>query len=247
MASPVQPFTVGEADQSRRLELCGIDPLLYEGSVDPSAYTALAIQQASLGSEPLPTGVHAGQRLVIKRFARTGEAMGLTCATTAPLKVERGDLIRFSAALVDSDGTALVETTEDLIVLNQAAPSRGKAAVAALAPDVVVSHHGAVVFDPVRVAAYCGPEVNPIHFDPVAATTAGFRAPIIGGEQGIRHIMALIWRTLRPPALDISLRFLRPLFWDDRCELTVEARDGRWTSVSLVKDGKKATEVTLHA
>lgn len=245
-SSESRQFTVSQEEQSQRLQLCDIDPRLYAGLVDPSAFTALAIQEAARVLAELPTGVHAGQRLTIERFPQIGEPMRLTCAVAAPQKVDRGALLRFTATLADDDGGSLIETTEDLVVPDPAAPPRSKAAASAPDVDLEVSTHGLVAFDPVRVARYCRPDVNPIHFDPAAAAAAGFRAPIIGGEQGVRHIMALIWRTLGPAKLDISLRFLRPLFWDDQCELMVEARDGRWMSVSLAKDGKKATEVTLH-
>lgn len=240
-----KPFSVSRAEQHRRLQLCNIDPSLYEDIIDPSAFTALAIQEAALEA-PLPTGVHAGQRLSIQRFPRFEERLWIRTATLPPSRVDCGDLIRFEASVADGQGIQAVETAEDLLVFDPAAPRATKSAAPEARQERFTSTRGSVTFLPDRVRGYCGPDANPIHFDPAAASAAGFRAPIIGGEQGVRYVMALIWRELQPATLDISLRFIRPIFWDDQCELIVEEVAGRWTSVSLAKNGKVATEITLH-
>lgn len=233
------------AEQGRRLRLCGLDPDIYGALVDPSAYTALAIQEAARDGASLPMGVHAGQRLTVRRFPTLGEPLRLTGSVSEPAKIDRGEMIRFAARLEDDRGELVVESTEDLLIPAPSPAPKPKSAPS-VAAEPAGFESGIVQFEPTQTAEYCGRDVNPIHFDPAAAASAGFRAPIIGGEQGVRHIMALIRRSRRPEVIDVSLRFLRPLFWDDRCTLLVEASGDHWNCVSLAKQGKKATEVRFH-
>jgi hypothetical protein len=104
---------------------------------------------------------------------------------------------------------------------------------------------GRFTLTPAAVQAYSGPH-NPIHFDPAAAQRGGFRAPIIGGGQGVRFLTAEIWRHCRPEELDLDVYFRRPIFWDDTFDVMVDARDGRWRAIALVKDGKVATEARIN-
>jgi len=98
---------------------------------------------------------------------------------------------------------------------------------------------------PEGVKAYTGPH-NPIHFDPEAAKRGGFRAPIIGGGQGVRFLTAEIWRRFAPRVLELDIYFRRPIYWDDTISVMVDEGDGRWHAIGLVKDGKVATEARIN-
>jgi acyl dehydratase len=96
-----------------------------------------------------------------------------------------------------------------------------------------------------RVRAYSGPH-NPIHFDPEAAKRGGFRAPIIGGGQGVRFLTAEIWRRFAPQVLELDVYFRRPIYWDDTIVVMIDERNGTWRAIALIKDGKVATEARIN-
>ena len=237
-------FVIDAVTQNRMLELGDIGASVFGNDVDPAAFTALAIQEASRNAIALPTGVHAGQRLTIARMPLLGEGLVLSGRMSERTATERGQLVTFSADLDDGAGASVLRSTESLLLLDVGTP-RSKTA-GSEEPIRDLADIGEAVFRPEQSVAYCGRGVNPIHFNPEAAASAGFRAPIIGGEQGVRHLTAAIWTAMRPTSLDISIRFLRPIFWDDRCTVVVERKNDRWASVALAKGGKTATEVTIH-
>ena len=75
---------------------------------------------------------------------------------------------------------------------------------------------------PAKTRTYCADNENPAHTDPAHARRLGFRAPIAAGNQLVNlHLDALAQTLGCPPqALDVTIRFRRPAFWDDT--LTVE-------------------------
>ena len=238
-------LVVDGSAQTRLLGLCNIDPAIYGGEVDPSAFTALAILEAKRNGVELPDGLHAGQKLTLHRSIRLGEVLWLAGEVSARVQVDRGEMLNCFAELRDRAGELVLESVESLLIPE---PTNGLRAGLPKAdqPAPQFSEAGEVGFHPDAVDAYQGRDVNPIHFDPAAAARAGLRAPIIGGEVGVRHVMALIWKTFRPSRLSVRIRFLRPVFWDDRCTLMIEGPHDAWTSASLGKSGKKATELVIE-
>lgn len=234
--------------QARLLGLSNIDPAIYGDEVDPSAFTALAILEATRSGVELPVGLHAGQKLTLYRPIRLGEILWLTGQLSTRTQVDRGEMLNCSAELRDRDGGLVVESMESLLI-PRATSSKAASKVGSSKnrqPPLQLMELGEVVFHPEQVAAYQGCDVNPIHFDPNAASRAGFRAPIIGGEVGVRHVMAMIWKTFKPSRMSVRISFLRPVFWDDRCTLLIEESQGSWTSACLGKSGKKATELVIE-
>ena len=93
--------------------------------------------------------------------------------------------------------------------------------------------------------AFSNPD-NPIHFDPELARQRGYRAPIAGGALCVRYLTAEIWRHHAPRSLSLEIRFRRPVFWDDACDVMVDDREGRWTAIGLAVRGKMATEARIE-
>lgn len=230
--------------QARLLGLCNIDPAIYGDEVDPSAFTALAILEAIRCGMELP-GLHAGQTLTMHRPISLGEFFWLTGEVSDRTQVDRGEMLSCCVELRDRNGTLVLESTERLLIPTSTTTRRASSSTTA---DHVAQfrEEGEVVFQPEQVVTYQGRDVNPIHFDPDAASRAGFRAPIIGGEVGVRHVMAMIWKAFKPARLSVRISFLRPIFWDDRCTLMVEESQGAWKSACLGKSGKKAIELAIE-
>jgi len=236
-------WAIDVTTQDRFLRLCDIDAGIYAENVDPSAFVALAIRETERNGVVLPAALHSGQRLVMRRPMRLGESMQMEGRVCDRQKVERGELLTCEARLRDGLGEVVLESIEQLLIPDPSVTAAKKSSSAAAVPALRAV--ASVRFRPEQVASYCGREVNPIHFDPEAAQRAGLRAPIIGGEQGVRHVMAALWKAHEPRYLDINLRFLRPVFWDDECTIVVEEKEGRWQTVSLAKAEKKAMEVAI--
>jgi hydroxyacyl-ACP dehydratase HTD2-like protein with hotdog domain len=83
-------------------------------------------------------------------------------------------------------------------------------------PSETLAHHQCT---PTSTLGYCEGSENLIHLDPDYARGFGLRAPIIAGVQTINFLVAPLYRASRPRALAFSVRFLRPVFWDDALEI----------------------------
>lgn len=86
-------------------------------------------------------------------------------------------------------------------------------------------------------------EGNAIHYEMEAANKSGFRAPIIGGGQGVHFLMAAIWgHGLQQAELDIYFR--RPVFWDDTIAVGVSSD---MSAVASLREGKVLTEMKVNS
>jgi hypothetical protein len=75
-----------------------------------------------------------------------------------------------------------------------------------------------------------------------AAEQAGFRAPIIGGGQGVHYLTAALWDE-GYRALDVDIYFRRPIFWDQTVWV---GKTDDWSAVALVRDDKIGTEIRVN-
>jgi len=240
-------MTVEAAEQARLIELCGIDPAVFGDVMDPSGFISLAIQ------EGVRNGIHANgtvnmvNTLRQQRQLRLGEPLTVTGEILDVQEVPRGRVATSETRFSGADGMwAVISLRKSLRPDPAKAGTRG----AGERPDVVIADASALkaldayTLTPERVKAYSGPH-NPIHFDPEAARRGGFRAPIIGGGQGVRFITAALWQRFRPQVLELDIYFRRPIYWDDSFTVMVDERDGAWRAIGLVKDGKVATEARI--
>ncbi|MBT6891223.1 MAG: hypothetical protein HOA25_06965 [Gammaproteobacteria bacterium] len=85
-------------------------------------------------------------------------------------------------------------------------------------------------------------EGNAIHYEMAAANLAGFRAPIIGGGQGVHFLMAAIWGH-GLEQVDLDVYFRRPVFWDDTIAVGVSSD---MSAVASLREGKVLTEMKIN-
>jgi acyl dehydratase len=241
-------MTVEAAEQARLVGLCGIDPDVFGGAMDPAGFISLAIQEGVRNRIHANGTVNMVNTLRQERQMKLGETLTVTGEILDVEEVPRGRVatseVRFSGT---DGGRALTSRRRSLRPDASKAGTRG----AGERPDPVIEDLaaldtvGAFTLTPEGVKAYSGPH-NPIHFDPEAARRGGFRAPIIGGGQGVRFITAAIWQRFRPQVLELDIYFRRPIYWDDSFTVQVDERDGTWRAICLAKDGKVATEARIN-
>lgn len=68
---------------------------------------------------------------------------------------------------------------------------------------------------PEATVGYCQGSNNPIHSDVTVAQQFGFRAPILAGTQTMSFLLEPLYRHYAPQAFSLTIRFMRPAFWDD--------------------------------
>ncbi|MEL0298570.1 MAG: hypothetical protein VXA98_11500, partial [Gammaproteobacteria bacterium] len=85
-------------------------------------------------------------------------------------------------------------------------------------------------------------EGNAIHYDEAVAQQAGFRAPIIGGGQGVHYLTRAFWKL--GGQSDWEIYFRRPIFWDDHIQVGCLANH---EGLALCRGEKVLTEVAVRS
>lgn len=242
-------MTVEAAEQERLVRLCGIDPAVFEGKMDPAGFISLAIQEGVRNKVHANATINMVQRLVQHRPMKLGEKLTVSGEILDVKDVPRGRVASSEVWFSGADGQrALTAARQSLRpdpskVGTRGAGERPPPVIADVMP---LKEVGRFTLTPEAVSAYSGPH-NPIHFDPEVAQRSGYRAPIMGGTQCVRFITAEIWRRFKPRMLDLDIYFRRPLFWDDSFSVMVDEQGGTWKAICLAKDGKVATEARINA
>jgi acyl dehydratase len=240
-------LTVEREEQARLVSLCGIDPAIFGDSIDPAGFISLAIQEGVRNRIHANGTVNMMNTLIQHRPMRLGEPLTVTGEILDVEEVPRGRVATSEARYTKANGELAATSRRRSLRPDPAkAGTRGAGEKPVTVIDDVARLTALRTFtlNPDDVKAYGGPH-NPIHFDPEAARRGGFRAPIIGGGQGVRFLTAEIWRRFTPQSIDLDLYFRRPIFWDDTFTVMVDEDNGVWRAIGLIKDGKVATEARV--
>ena len=242
-------MTVEAEEQTRLIALCGIDPAIFGDRMDPAGFISLAIQEGVRSHIHANGTVNMVQSLVQHRQMTLGEALTVSGQILKVTEVPRGRVATSETFYCGVDGKrALTSGRNSLRPDASKVGTRGAGEKPVTVIDDVsrLKEVARFTLTPEGVKAYTGPH-NPIHFDPEAAKRGGFRAPIIGGGQGVRFLTAEIWRRFNPRELNMDIYFRRPIFWDDSVTVMVDEQDGQWRAIGLIKDGKVATEARINS
>ena len=236
--------------QAQVLRLCGIDPSLYGGQIDPAAFVRLAIDEGVRNGMSIHGGVHLSERLIQHRPGALGERLTVSGEILDVQAVPRGTLVIGNTLFHGDDGQLVVSIFRySLRPGPDMSGARGSGAAAAPPPAIaepcLLAHVSTIQLNPAMVRAFSNPD-NPIHFDPEVARQRGYRAPIAGGALCVRYLTAEIWRRHAPRSISLEIRFRRPVFWDDACNVMVDEREGRWSAIGLAVRGKIATEARIE-
>lgn len=203
--------------QEEKLELCGIDPALFHGTVDASFFIGLAIRAGVASGISAEGNVNMLQSLIQHRPARLDEPLRVRGRITAVTPVPRGRTIHTDAWFEDSSGQRVITARRTSLKPDPQASARG----AGTRPAPVLTDPGSATvvashrLTPDLVVAY-SEEGNSIHYDLAAAQKAGFRAPLIGGGMGVHYLLAALYLEQPRTSFDLDIYFRRPIFWDEQ-------------------------------
>ncbi len=244
---PTYDVTVSREAQADKLACCDVDPTVFGDYVDITHFAVETIMAAKHGGASINGSVHVSQEF--EQFApiRLGETLRLSGRVCAVEGQARGDMITSAFELSRPDGEVPLKLARTSL---RADPSRMRSPAAAsgqsqgeLGEDWQrVATHQLV---PENVARYSSEAQNLIHSDPDVARQFGFRAPIAGGLMAARMMMAYLWRDGPVHTLRMSVRFKRPMFWDDQLHLFDVAGAGERLVMVRASDDKVVNEVTL--
>ncbi|MYE03335.1 MAG: hypothetical protein F4Y03_19095 [Alphaproteobacteria bacterium] len=232
-------FSVERAFQKAKLGAAGIDAGRYGDLADPTFLGHGALKAMHESGISLLGQVHMTQRFRLHRAVRLDEPLTVAGQVTRIEAVPRGRRVRCRFSYRDREGREVCET-ERSGLRPDPARKRGPAGGGGSAPveeegfQQVAEHR----LTPEGVAAYSDDSMNAIHNDPEVAARYGFRAPIAAGLMGIHYYIAALADTGIPERLDLAIRFLRPMFWDDR--LSLRRRGSRMRLVN--PEGKPVSE-----
>ena len=232
-------FAVARPFQEAKLRAAGIDAGRYGELADPTFLGHGALQAMHESGISILGQVHMTQRFRLHGAVRLDEPLTVAGEVTRIDTVPRGRQVWCRFSYRDRSGREVCET-ERSGLRPDPARKRGPGGGAGARPDdggfeQVVEH----CLTPEGVAAYSDDTLNAIHNDPEVAARYGFRAPIAAGLMGIHYyVAALAGEDGIPDRLDLAIRFLRPMFWDDR--LVLQRRDGRMRLVN--PEGKPVSE-----
>ena len=226
-------FSVGRAFQEAKLGAAGIDPARYGDLADPTFLGHGALKAMHESGISLLGQVHMTQRFRLHRAVRVDEPLTVAGEVTRIEDVPRGRRVWCRFGYRDGEGRAVCET-ERSGLRPDPARKRGPGGGASAADEDGFERIAEHRLTPEGVAAYSDDTLNAIHNDPEVAARYGFRAPIAAGLMGIHYYVAALAGKGMPERLDLAIRFLRPMFWDDR--LGLQRRSGR---MRLVNSGGK--------
>ena len=230
--------------QDEKLATQGLDANRFGELVDPSFYIGLGIKVGQDSGISAEGNVNMLSSIVMHRPVKLGEVLLSHGVIRSVQQVPRGQRIETDVWFEDTGGKRVISVPRVSLKPDPAAEKRGAGdrpppVVADSAELTVISTHQ---LTPAGTRGYSS-EGNAIHYEPDAAQQAGFRAPIIGGGQGVHFLMSALFRDQTPQLLDLDIFFRRPVFWDDT--VTV-GQLSDLSALALVREHKVLTEMRVN-
>lgn len=246
-------FRFDADEEARLLGLCGLDPAIYGGGVDPAYFITHGINEGVLNGISVNGGVNMVQKLLVHRLLRLDEEVTVDGEVLEVRQAPRGRISTSEVRYRGEDGTLAVVSrrmslkTDPTKQADPALRGAGERPPPVIEDPAKLRQIGSATLTPEAVKAYSLHTNNPIHTEMDSANRAGYRAPIIGGAHGTRYLTAAIWRAFRPTGADLDVYFRRPLFWDDSFDIRVREAGDRWSALCAAKGPKVAVEMKVNA
>lgn len=245
--------TVTPNEQAEKLRYCGLDPALFGDRLDISQLAYLAILAARRAGISINGRVHMSQHFDLREPLLLGERLQVRGSVVGVTPERRGFIEESQFDFLRDDGSMPLSTRRRSLVLDPTVGAEKKPKSSATnvtaEPTAGMTHVARHRLVPDRVAAYSADAENLIHSDPETARRFGFRAPIAAGLMAVHFMMAALCAPLPPDRLRMTVRFRRPMFWDDTLDVWLKAasdRDDTPTALAIVNgDGKLVNECAI--
>jgi acyl dehydratase len=246
---PEYEVCVDAKEQATKLSCCNIAPDVYGDYADVTHFAVETILAAKRGGASINGSVHVSQDFEVRAPVKLGETLTLRGEVTSVEPVPKGDMVacRFEFVRPNGDVPLVLGRTS-----LRADPSRMHAPKntqrrAKTSPEpsnlqLASSHQ----LEPEKVARYSDEADNLIHSDPAVAKQFGFEKPIAGGLMAVRYMMSHLWRNGPVASLNMSVRFMRPMFWDDELKLHVSEAPAQQLVMLRGRDGKAANQAVVR-
>lgn len=240
---PAYEIVVTPEHQRRKHALAGVDSDLFGDAVDITFLAYESILAGRRAGVSVNGNVHMAQVFRQREPIRLGEPVEIRGRVTAVEPVAKGDVITSEFELVRPDGSVPLVAERCGLRLDPA--KAGGAGRGGANPAPADAGDGMVELDrkqlvPERVAEYSVEAENLIHSDPEVARRFGYRAPIAAGLMAAHYVLEALLRRGPITALDMEMRFLRPMFWDDALRILGREADGRLAEVAVLGPAGKA-------
>jgi hypothetical protein len=226
---PPETLVVTAEEQHRLHGFCDIPQSRYGERVDPTflARRPVLLNTASMAAcRPRVGKVHTLHRIVQHGPVRLGAPVHMTGRFTAIEDVPRGWLAHSRWDFRDAGGAGVMTVEPQVMMIDPDRPAPPRSARTS-AGGAAADGFGPLTCKqctPETTRGYCAGTRNLIHIDPDHARGFGFRAPIIAGNQTVNFLLEALVLDAPPETFDVTIRFLRPVFWDDA--IAVQGRRG---------------------
>lgn len=241
---------VTEEYQIEKFAALALDVSRYGNKVDPSFYIGLGIHAGIASGISAEGNVNMLSSVIQHRPVQLGEILHSAGAIQSVEPVPRGKRITTDVWFEDRAGERAVSVPRESLKPDPDKATRGAGerpapVVEDVAQLLIVGEHR---LTPEGTRGY-STEGNAIHYEEDVAQAAGFRAPIIGGGQGVHYLMWHLWRD-GISSIDLDVFFRRPIFWDDLVQVGLAPDE---SAIALLRPGqgvepaKVLTEIRVNS
>jgi acyl dehydratase len=253
---PEWEVTRTKEHQAERLRSSDVDPALY-GEYQETALSGVdGFRTMTLGGMPIDGYVHTEQRFRQRGRIRLGETLTVRGRVESVGGHPRGTRVHHVYEFVRPDGSVPL-VSEIIGLLPDAAMKPGPGGDRSPGkrggedPTAGLLLLARKTLTPGTVNVFSRDVGNEIHFDPAYAARYGFRAPLAQGLMSAVWMMSALARRGVPETLDVFIRFIRPVFWDDDQSLWARPAGkgkGDYDVVRSVNpEGKTSAEMTVES
>lgn len=255
---PTETRVIAAAEQRRLHDHCGIPPERYGDWADPAllARRPITLNTASMGRcRPEVGKVHTVHRIQMHAPVRLDEAFTMAGRFTEIADHPRGWIAHSQWDYTDAGGRSVMTVRPEVMMIDPAKATPGGASPEGAPrrpPPLSPAAEGFELLTekqctPKSTLGYCQGSDNLIHLDPDYAKSFGFRAPIIAGNQTVNFLIEALALDGPIAACDMTIRFKRPVFWDDTLAVWGKRDDdGALSAVLAVNgDGKRVAECSV--
>lgn len=236
--------------QAEKFDALGLDAGRYGDKVDPSFYIGLGIHAGIASGISAEGNVNMLSSIIQHRPVIQGEMLYSAGSIRTVEPVPRGRRINTDVWFEDEAGERAISVPRESLKPDPEKLSRGAGErPAPVIGDVLLLEIvGEYALTPEGTRGY-STEGNAIHYEEDVARAAGFRAPIIGGGQGVHYLMWHLWQD-GISSLNMDVFFRRPIFWDDRIQVGVATDE---SAMALLREGrgddptKVLTEIRINS